>query len=137
MPETAESPTLRSISQKTRRRARCTHTRSHFEDENDENGPLLPVTEFPSLKGPGVFQLDLALSRTFPLREKQTIQLRAEAFNLPNHVNPAIPGQNTATATANALNSGNFGQSTSDVSGTSGLSTGDYRIVQFVLKYFF
>jgi hypothetical protein len=90
-----------------------------------------------SMKGPGVFQLDLAMSRTFRIWEKQTIQLRAEAFNLPNHVNPAIPGQNTATATANALNSGNFGQATSDISGTSGLSGGDYRIVQLVLKYFF
>ena len=90
-----------------------------------------------SMKGPRVFQLDLAMSRTLRIGEKQSIQLRGEAFNLPNHVNPAIPGQNTATATANALNSGNFGQATSDISGTSGLSNGDYRIVQLVLKYFF
>ena len=90
-----------------------------------------------SMKGPGVFQLDLAMSRTFPIRERQSIQLRAEAFNLPNHVNPAVPGANAANATANALNAGNFGQSTSDISGTSGLANGDYRIVQFVLKYFF
>jgi hypothetical protein len=33
--------------------------------------------------------------------------------------------------------SGNFGQITSDISGTQGLSAGDPRIVQFALKYIF
>ncbi|PYS32115.1 MAG: hypothetical protein DMG14_35405 [Acidobacteria bacterium] len=37
-----------------------------------------------NLKGPGVFQLDMALSRTFVIREGK-LQLRVEAFNLPNH----------------------------------------------------
>ena len=40
-----------------------------------------------SLKGPGVFQLNLALSRNFTIGEKRAIQVRAEAFNLPNHLN--------------------------------------------------
>jgi hypothetical protein len=35
------------------------------------------------------------------------------------------------------LNSGNFGQITSDISGTQGLSAGDPRIVQLALKYVF
>ena len=82
------------------------------------------------MKGPGVFQFDMALSRIFQIREKQTIQLRAEAFNLPNHLNPAVPN--------NGLNGGGtFGTITSDISGTSGLSAGDYRVVQFALKYIF
>jgi len=82
-----------------------------------------------NIKGPGVIQLDLALSRTFRVHETQSIQLRGEAFNLPNHLNPALP--------ASALNSGTFGQITSDISGTSGLSAGDYRVIQFALKYGF
>ena len=45
-----------------------------------------------NLKGPGIFQLNVALSRTFPIGEKMTIQLRAEAFNLPNHLNAFAPG---------------------------------------------
>src|SRR5262249_53401433 len=40
-----------------------------------------------NMKGPGVFQLNLALSRNFPVGEKRALQLRAEAFNLPNHLN--------------------------------------------------
>src|SRR4030095_16429441 len=42
-----------------------------------------------NLLGPGMFQLDLALARTFNVGEGKTIQLRAEAFNFPNHMNPA------------------------------------------------
>jgi hypothetical protein len=38
--------------------------------------------------GPGVFQLNVALSRTFPLHEKQSLQFRADVFNLPNTPNP-------------------------------------------------
>jgi hypothetical protein len=82
-----------------------------------------------NMKGPGVFQLDVALSRMFRIREKQTLQLRGEAFNLPNHVNLAVP--------ASLLNGGTFGTINSDISGTSGLSAGDFRVVQFALKYIF
>ena len=81
------------------------------------------------IKGPGMFQLDLAVSRTFRISERQNFQLRGEAFNLPNHLNPSTP--------VSTLNSGNFGQILSDISGTSGLSAGDYRVIQFALKYVF
>jgi hypothetical protein len=83
-----------------------------------------------NLLGPGVFQLDLALSRTFSIGEGKSLQLRGEAFNLPNHMNPAMP--------VAALNSsGSFGKIQSDISGTSGLSDGDPRILQFALKFIF
>jgi hypothetical protein len=83
-----------------------------------------------SVEGPGMFQLDLALSRMFQIAEGKSIQLRAEAFNLPNHMNPGAP--------VLALNSsGSFGQIQSDISGTSGLSDGDPRIMQFALKFIF
>jgi hypothetical protein len=83
-----------------------------------------------NLKGPGVFQLNLSLSRSFPVWESRTIQLRAEAFNLPNHLNPAPP---SATLTAP-----NFGQITSDItSGINGVATGDYRVVQLAMKFIF
>ena len=82
-----------------------------------------------TLQGPGQVQLDVALSRTFTVREGQTVQLRAEAFNLPNHLNPSNP--------VSALNNGSFGKIQSDISGTSGLSPGNQRILQFALKYVF
>src|SRR5215831_14188178 len=93
-----------------------------------------------TMKGPGTFQLNLALSRNFTIREHQTIQLRAEAFNLPNHVNLAIPGYTSTTTTRGGLlglTAPNFGQITSDISGNNGLTPGDYRVIQLALKWLF
>jgi hypothetical protein len=94
-----------------------------------------------NLKGPGVFQLNMAVSRTFPVwGEKRTLQLRAEAFNLPNHLNPFAPGAapNAGQAGANvSLTAPNFGQITNDISGNGGLGSGDYRVVQLAMKFVF
>jgi hypothetical protein len=94
-----------------------------------------------SLKGPGVFQLNLALSRNFPIREHQTLQVRAEAFNLPNHLNPFTPGIGPINTTLfggqQNLNAPNFGQITSDISGNGGLLNGDYRVIQLAMKFVF
>ena len=93
-----------------------------------------------SLKGPGVFQLNMALSRTFAIREGQSFQLRAEAFNLPNHVNPFTPGNGPNGGQRGgqvALTAPNFGQITNDISGNNGLTAGDYRVIQFALKFVF
>src|SRR5262245_24762058 len=82
-----------------------------------------------SVQAPGVIQLDLSIARTFAILEGKSIQLRGEAFNLPNHLNPGLP--------ISAVNQGTFGKILSDISGTSGLSSGDPRIIQFALKYIF
>ena len=76
-----------------------------------------------------MFQFDLSVARSFQIREGHTIQVRGESFNLPNHFNPANP--------VSALNSAQFGQIQSDISGTSGLSPGNQRILQLALKYVF
>jgi hypothetical protein len=73
-----------------------------------------------SVQGPWVWQFDTALSRSFQVREKQRIELRAEAFNLTNSVHLNNPVVN--------INAGNFGQIT---------SAQDPRIMQFALKYVF
>src|SRR5438093_2999495 len=97
-----------------------------------------------SLKGPHTVQINVALSRTFAIRERQSIQIRAEAFNLPNHVNLATPGPPASAMSgvgnigrSVTLNSPNFGQITSDISGNNGLTPGDYRVIQFALKLIF
>ena len=40
---------------------------------------------------PGSIRIDMGLTRKFRIREKQTVEFRAEAFNLPNHLNPGNP----------------------------------------------
>ena len=73
-----------------------------------------------NIKGPGNLKFDMGLSRTLSVHEKQTIQVRSEAFNILNHANYNPP--------IAALNSAVFGQIQ---------SAGDPRIVQLALKYSF
>ena len=75
---------------------------------------------YDSLAGPGYFDVDLALSRRFKIRERQNLEIRGEVFNIQNRVNFLNP-----TA---ALNSSNFGKILTDVSP---------RILQFAAKYTF
>jgi hypothetical protein len=83
-----------------------------------------------NIKGPGQFQFNMALSRTFRVwGEKRALQIRAESFNLPNHLNPSTPTNSIASST--------FGQILSDVSGNNGLDAGDPRIIQFAMKFVF
>jgi len=88
-----------------------------------------------SLKGPGYFQFDMAVSRTFVIREKKTLQVRAEAFNLPNHVNLAAPAPSVNSPTSYTITSDVSG--TSGLQGSTGLADGDYRVIQLALKFAF
>ena len=94
-----------------------------------------------NLKGPGVFQLNMSLSRNFRIAEHKTLQVRGEAFNLPNHLNPFTPGITPINGTLfggqQAQNAPNLGQITSDISGNNGLLPGDYRVIQFAMKFMF
>jgi hypothetical protein len=51
-----------------------------------------------AIRGPGAFVLNAALSRTFPIREHQTLEIRGEAFNLPNWTNVYNPVTSLTTA---------------------------------------
>lgn len=73
-----------------------------------------------SLRAPGFFGIDLALSREFRVRERLTLHVRAEAFNLLNHPNFGGPVANISSA--------NFGQIT---------GAGDPRILQGSVKLTF
>jgi hypothetical protein len=73
-----------------------------------------------TILGPGYWQFDMALSRTFQVREAQRLEFRAEAFNVSNTFFMNNPTTNR--------NSNTFGQV---------LSSRDPRIMQFALKYVF
>jgi len=73
-----------------------------------------------NIEGPGTWQFDVALSRTFRIRETQRLEARAEAYNLTNSLRPGNPETN--------FNSNIFGQIN---------SSSDPRIMQFALKYIF
>jgi hypothetical protein len=73
-----------------------------------------------NVRGPGRFQFDASLSRTFRINETQKLEFRWETFNITNSVNLDNPDNN--------LSSNTFGQI---------LSAQDPRIMQFALKYVF
>src|SRR5579884_2824292 len=73
-----------------------------------------------SLRGPGYFDVDLAVSRLFKLYESVTLDVRAEAFNIFNH--PNFMGPNAT------ISSANFGQITTAY---------DPRILQAAVKLTF
>jgi len=73
-----------------------------------------------TILGPGAWNIDVALSRSFRVTERQKVDFRAEAFNLFNHARFGNP--------STAMNSATYGQIT---------SARDPRIMQFALKYSF
>ena len=82
-----------------------------------------------TVSGPGVMNIDLALSRNFRIREHQTAQFRAEAFNLTNSVMFGPP--------TGALNSANFGRINPQIQSSAPGTTTTARIMQFAIRYTF
>jgi len=88
-----------------------------------------------ALTGPTYWNVDMALSRAFRIRERQSIEVRAEAFNLTNSLRLGNPTTN--------FNSTLFGKITSTYSNSNGTgpqngaSSNDSRVMQFAMKYVF
>jgi hypothetical protein len=84
------------------------------------------------LANPGLFNVDLAAIKSFPIDERMKFQFRAEFFNLFNNVNFTVPGLGSASpnqsAAGNIVGTGNFGKLT---------LAADPRILQFALKFIF
>lgn len=81
--------------------------------------------------GPSFSEIDMSLSRTFRLREYLRMDIRADAFNLPNSMRPG--GTNLGAGTVASPVNTTFG------AGTFGTITSAYdpRIVQFSAKFVF
>jgi Carboxypeptidase regulatory-like domain len=83
-----------------------------------------------SVFGPGLFEVDTALSRVFRVQERKTLELRAEAFNLPNFFLRGNPGTLLSTAT--------FGQITTVYNSSYATGGGGGpRVLQFAAKFVF
>jgi Carboxypeptidase regulatory-like domain/TonB dependent receptor len=89
-----------------------------------------------SLVGPGSVVINVALIRSFQIREHQTLEIRGEAFNVGNFVN-LYPPQTSVIVPG-------FGASTPSSAYATGAGLGafsstvyDPRIMQFAMKYVF
>ena len=90
-----------------------------------------------TLRGPKQTNVDFSLIKRFRFRESKTIELRAEFFNLLNHVNFANPVSNLSAVPTTSVaatgqiigNAGDFGR----IVGTSS----NPRVIQFAMKFNF
>jgi hypothetical protein len=87
-----------------------------------------------NIKGPGLVNINMSLVRKFAIREKESLEVRAESFNVANHVNPCPQYNQFTNFSAIAqcpvmnLTSSSFGQIQ---------TAGDPRIDQLALKFVF
>ncbi len=77
------------------------------------------------LRGPGLNNFDLGVSRFFRVTERQQIQFRAEVFNLANHPAFFFPVASLANAAAGTIQR------------AANTGAGAQRQIQFALKYLF
>ncbi|MFY9561359.1 MAG: TonB-dependent receptor [Terriglobales bacterium] len=96
-----------------------------FEDPGDQVPGNAP-RHFSNLRGPGVRNLDLSLSKEFEIRENMKLQIRAEMFNATNTPRFAFPNA--------AWGGEGFGLVESTASGSSG---GSFRKMQFGARFQF
>ena len=78
-----------------------------------------------NLRGPGYFNVDMGLAKRFPIAEKISLQFRADAFNVFNHVNFSLPGTGGSGGTADITDPSSFGVIN---------STASPRVMQFALR---
>ncbi len=80
------------------------------------------------LRGPGLFQIDTAISKRINITERTNLMLRMEVFNVFNHPQLGNPNVNFSSPL--------FGQITS-ISNTTPIGTGTARSVQFAARFTF
>ncbi|HMH42713.1 MAG TPA: TonB-dependent receptor, partial [Pyrinomonadaceae bacterium] len=87
------------------------------------------------LRGPAQTNIDFAVIKRFKFRESENLELRAEVFNLLNHVNFANPISNLSSVPTASLNS-NTGRITGDAGDFGRIveASNNPRMIQLALK---
>jgi len=116
---------------------------NNIEAASSYQGPLgFKIGARNGLRGPGFFDTDLGLGKTFPFNwENVNLKFRADAFNVLNHPNFAIPAENGFNGydqddfeNVNPSSPGlGFGQSSFTVSPPGNLNSGA-RVLQLSLR---
>ena len=87
------------------------------------------------LRGPKQTNVDFSVIKRFPIRESKSIELRAEFFNLFNHVNFANPIGNVSAVPSTSIdpNTGKIIGSAGDFGRIISTSSNP-RLIQFAMK---
>jgi hypothetical protein len=117
---------------------RCLHSNAKFSEQRSSTNPgckgitgtnafTLPAPGVfgnsgrNTLRGPGIQDLDVSLSRTITFAERYKLQFRAESFNLTNTVAFGLPNSNVSGGSPGVITS----------------LAGDPRIMQFAGRFSF
>jgi TonB dependent receptor len=95
-------------------------------------GPTNPLGDLTRNKyyGPGFEDVDLSVIKNIPINERLRIQLRAEMYNLFNHIN-------LASGTGTVSGSGIINDTIGDFNGAPGIGPGEAFNMQLVAKIIF
>jgi hypothetical protein len=96
------------------------------------SGPTDPLGDLTRNKyyGPGFQDVDLSIIKNIPIRERLKIQLRAEMYNLFNHIN-------LVSGTGAVSGSGKITDTIGDFNGAPGIGPGEAFNMQLVAKIIF
>jgi hypothetical protein len=89
------------------------------------------------LRGPGLLNFDMNISRNIPITDRWKLQFRAEFFNIFNRANFLTPGSSSSTAGSSAAYAVANGVAVSSAGFGSLRGAGDPRITQLALKILF
>ncbi|HWT64906.1 MAG TPA: carboxypeptidase regulatory-like domain-containing protein [Terracidiphilus sp.] len=96
------------------------------------------MTSRNEFRGPGFWNLDLVLSKTFPIREKTNLEFRAEGFNILNHHNLFLQEANNDVYNYSDVDSAGYVTPSILASkggiGNNGGANDERRFGQFALK---
>ncbi len=84
-----------------------------------------------SLFGPGFESVDLSVFKNIPIKERLKIQIRAEMFNIFNHVNLANPSARVGSSL------GLIGSTAGASAGQPGIGPGEPFNTQLAIKILF
>jgi hypothetical protein len=92
---------------------------------------------FDSIRGPGLQDVDFSLIKQVRINDRNSIELRAEVFNILNHPNFSNPTATYGGATGTGITPGSTAVITSTVNSSVPTATGGPRQLQLALRYSF
>lgn len=92
---------------------------------------------FDSIRGPGLQDVDISLIKQVAINQRNSVEFRAEFFNILNHPNFSNPTANYGGATGTGISPGSTAVITSTVNSSVPTATGGPRQIQLALRYSF
>ncbi len=92
---------------------------------------------FDSVRGPGLQDVDFTFIKRVRFHEQQSVEFRADTFNILNHPNFNNPSASYGGSTGSGITPGTTAAITSTVNASVPTATGGPRQFQFALRYAF